>query len=230
MNIMWETFQEKLLKGLLDGDDDSCLILARLVLSQGASPTEFFTNCVTPVMVEVGNLFETLEIFLPEMVIAAEIVKTINDQVLQPAILEDQAGEMIQSQGKVALATVQGDMHDIGKNMVALMLRVNGFDVVDLGINVAPAEIVERSKQEQVDIIGMSSLLTTCLPYMKDTVDYLNAKGLRNEFAVIIGGAAPNDEFARAIGVDGQGHSAVEAVRMCKEIMHAKAEIETDPK
>jgi trimethylamine corrinoid protein len=124
--------------------------------------------------------------------------------------------------GKVALASVQGDLHDIGKNMVALMLKVNGFDVVDLGTNVAPSDIVDRAIQENVDIIGLSSLLTTCLPYMKDTIDYLTARGLRQKFAVIIGGAAPNEAFARAIGADAQGHSAPEAVKICKDIMQAR--------
>lgn len=221
--IMWEPLIQEFLEGLLAGDYDRASTISRKTMQQGATPAEFFLECITPALVEVGNRFETLEICLPEMVIAAEIVRKINDEIVQPLLLEDRgAGGSFRPLGKVVLATIQGDLHDIGKNMVALLLKVNGFEVVDLGINVPPAVIIDRAREEQADIIGMSSLLTTCLPYMKDMVDQLKAGGLRESFAVIIGGAAPTDEFAERIGVDGVGHSAAEAVRMCKAIMGAR--------
>jgi len=222
MNTNWEAIEKEFADLLIAGGAQPALDRTRELLAAGVSPLDFFQLGITPAMVEVGQQFETLDIFLPEMVVAAEIVKRINDEILQPA-LAAAGGAATQSLGKVALASVQGDLHDIGKNMVALMLKVNGFDVVDLGTNVPPAEIVERALQEKVDIIGLSSLLTTCLPYMKDTVDYLKARGLRDKYAVIVGGAAPTEAFARSIGADAQGHSAAEAVRICRDLVQSRA-------
>ncbi len=226
MSTDWTSLEKEFADLLIAGVAQPALDRTRQLLAAGVSPLDFFQLCITPAMVEVGRQFETLEIFLPEMVVAAEIVKAINDEILQPALAAGGNAGAVQSLGKVALASVQGDLHDIGKNMVALMLKVNGFDVVDLGTNVAPMEIVDRAVQEKVDIIGLSSLLTTCLPYMKDTVDHLKARRLRDRYAVIIGGAAPTEAFAQAIGVDAQGHSAAEAVRICREIMKSRAHAE----
>ena len=152
----------------------------------------------------------------------------MNDEVINPAIDAAQS-KKIEALGKVLLATVQGDLHDIGKNMVGLMLKVNGFDVVDLGTNVSPSDIVNRANEEKVDIIGMSSLLTTCLPYMKDVYDYLEGKGIRNQYAVIIGGAATTPNFADDVGADGFGHSAAEAVTLCQKIMKSPSQKRISP-
>ncbi len=215
----WKEFADLLLLG----EPEQALEKTRQLLAQGVTPVDFFQQCVTPAMVEVGNRFETLDIFLPEMVGAAEIVKQIDEEIIQPLMISSGTSRsQVEAAGKIALASVQGDLHDIGKNMVALMLRANGFEVVDLGVNVSPSEIVDRAEQEKVQIIGLSSLLTTCLPYMKDVIDYLKARGIRQKYAVIIGGAAASEEFANAIGADAQGHSAPEAVRICKEIMSSK--------
>ena len=218
----WKAVQTEFAALLIAGAPKPAIEKARQLLAEGVLPLDFFQQCITPAMAEVGNQFETLEIFLPEMVVAAEIVKRVNDELIQPALASSANGGALAGVGKVALASVQGDLHDIGKNMVALMLKVNGFEVVDLGTNVAPAEIVDRALKEKVDIIGLSSLLTTCLPYMKDTVDYLKARGVREHYAVIIGGAAATEAFARSIGADAQGHSAPEAVRICKDLMQAR--------
>jgi len=213
-----EKTQKDFLEILLAGDSEKAVSLAREVLDGGTAPTEFFETCISPSLEEIGKRFETLDIFLPEMVTAAEVVQTVNDQVITPAV-ETSDSEGITSAGKVLMATVQGDLHDIGKNMVVLMLKVNGFEVVDLGTNVSPSEIVERAESEGVNIIGMSSLLTTCLPYMKDVFDYLDGKDTRNEYAVIMGGAATTPEFSEEMGANGYGHSAAEAVALCQKIM-----------
>ncbi len=226
MNTDWKAVEKEFADMLIAGVAEPALDRTRQLLAAGVSPLDFFQLCITPAMVEVGRQCETLDIFLPEMVVAAEIVKRINDEILQPALAAGGNAAAVQSLGKVALASVQGDLHDIGKNMVALMLKVNGFEVVDLGTNVPPADIVDRAVKERVDIIGLSSLLTTCLPYMKDTVDYLKARGLRDHYAVIIGGAAPTEAYAQAIGVDAQGHTAAEAVRICRDIMSSRAPAE----
>ena len=213
-----EKVQKDFLEILLAGDSDKAVSLAKEVLDGGTAPTEFFETCISPSLEEIGKRFETLDIFLPEMVTAAEVVQTVNDQVITPAV-ETSDSEGITSAGKVLMAAVQGDLHDIGKNMVVLMLKVNGFEVVDLGTNVSPSEIVERAESEDVNIIGMSSLLTTCLPYMKDVFDYLDGKSTRDKYAVIMGGAATTPEFSEEMGANGYGHSAAEAVALCQKIM-----------
>jgi trimethylamine corrinoid protein len=218
MSIQWKEIQETFINSLLEEEEEEAIRIAQDVLSEGARPEQLFESCVTPSLVEIGARFERLEIFLPEMVAAAEIVQAVNEQVIQPSI-ESSGGEGVGSQGKVVLATVEGDLHDIGKNMVNLMLQVNGFEVIDLGVNVSAEEIVKVAEQENADIIGLSSLLTSCLPYMRDVVELLQAKRLREQFEVIIGGAAPTAEFAHSGGFDAQGHTAAEAVTICKSIL-----------
>jgi 5-methyltetrahydrofolate--homocysteine methyltransferase len=217
-SIEWKSVEDSFLEALLDGEEDQSIEIAANALKAGATPVEFFEQAIAPSLAKIGTMFEELEIFLPEMVTAADIVNRVNDEVINPAV-EAGAGEAAKAVGKVVLATVQGDLHDIGKNMVALLLRVNGFDVVDMGINVPPSDIVARAEQESADIIGLSTLLTTCLPYSKDVYDYLEGKGTRDQYAVIIGGAAVTESFADEVGADGIGHSGADAVRICKELM-----------
>jgi methylmalonyl-CoA mutase cobalamin-binding domain/chain len=222
MGIGLEELQAQLLEKLLDGESGEAVSLAHEALAQGVSPVDFIEGCVTPALAEIGNRFEELDIFLPEMVVAAEIVQEINDQVISPALDEGDPDERGRTQGKVLMATVQGDLHDIGKNMVGQLLSVSGFEVVDMGIDVPPGDIVKRAELEGVDIIGLSTLLTTCLPYVKDTVEYLELKGIRDKYAIIIGGAAPTAEFSEQVGVDAYGHSAAEAVTICRSIMEKR--------
>jgi 5-methyltetrahydrofolate--homocysteine methyltransferase len=214
----WETIQSKFIDILLAGDESSAVDLVRESLAGGTSPMEFFENCIAPSLKEVGRRFETLDIFLPEMVTAADVVEKINREVINPVLAEAQGGKNF-SIGKVLLATVQGDLHDIGKNMVSLMLKVNGFEVIDMGTSVAPADIVSRAVQENVDIIGLSALLTTCLPYMKEVGEYLEAKNLRQKFYLIVGGAATNPDVAEEMGANAHGSSAAEGVEKCKLLM-----------
>jgi methylmalonyl-CoA mutase cobalamin-binding domain/chain len=220
MNIQWEDIKNDFLCSLLSENKENALRIAEVTLEKGVTAQLFFETCIMPALVEIGEKFMRLDIFLPEMIAAAEIVKVVNEEVIGPQI-EKLKSEKIVSKGKVLLATIQGDVHDIGKNMVNLMLTVNGFDVVDLGVDVAPTKIIEKAEQEEVDIIGMSSLLTSCLPYMKDVVDLLKTKGLRDKYKVIIGGAAPTADYASKMGVDAQGHSAAEAVRICVDFLES---------
>jgi methylmalonyl-CoA mutase cobalamin-binding domain/chain len=221
-NINLDTQKKKFLEFLLDGEMNAAVALSTEEMEKGISPVEFFEGCIAPALEDIGEKFENLDIFLPEMMIAARIVQRINDDVLTPRV-KDSTGEQGGHRGKILIATVQGDLHDIGKNMVALMLRVNGFEVFDLGTNIPPAEIVAQAESNQVDIIGLSSLLTTCLPYMKDVFNQLEDKRKRDQFAIIMGGAAVTPEFAERVGADGFGHSAAEAVKLCKSIMQAQA-------
>lgn len=216
----WEAIQNEYLDLLLNGTTDPAIERTRQLLAAGVTPLDFFQQVITPALAEIGRRFEELEIFLPELATAGETVKAISEAVINPA-LAAASQERIQ-QGKVVLGTVQGDLHDIGKNMVGLMLGVHGFDVIDLGTNVSPAEFVNRAEKEQADIIAMSALLMTCLPYMKDVLDRLVGLGLRHKYAVIVGGAPTSPEYARSIGADAYGTNAAEAVRICRDLMQAR--------
>lgn len=214
----WETLQPQFIAFMLSGDEDAAVAMARDTLEGGATPVEFFENVIAPSLQDVGKRFETLDIFLPEMVTAADTVEKVNTEVINPAVAEAE-GDANMSLGKVLLATVQGDLHDIGKNMVGLMLKVNGFEVIDLGTNVSPSDIIARAEQENVDIIGMSALLTTCLPYMKDVGDMLVGKGIREKYAVIIGGAATTPDITEEMGANTYGSSAADGVEKCKMLL-----------
>jgi len=214
--------QPLLLEYLLAGNAAEALALAQKALDDGAKPMEFFEVCIGPSLKDIGQRFETLDIFLPEMVIAAEVVQKVNEQVINPAIEADNSEEII-SAGKVLLATVQGDLHDIGKNMVDMMLQVNGYQVINMGIDVPADTIVAKAEEENVDIIGLSALLTTTLPYMHDVISFLEGKGIRHKYKVIVGGAAPTPEYTQEIGADGHGRNAAAAVELCNQIMTIKA-------
>lgn len=191
--------------------------MARAELAEGVTPLDLFRSVIEPVLKDVGDRFSRLEIFLPELMKAGAVVKAIQQQALEPAIR--QAGTQTTAVGKVVIGTCQGDIHDIGKNMVALMLQVNGFNVVDLGTNVEPKEFIAAAKREEADIIAMSSLLTPSLPYIKDLVDRLNAFGLRGRFLVVAGGAPVTRAWANTAGVDGFAEDAIQAVEVCRQLL-----------
>jgi methanogenic corrinoid protein MtbC1 len=216
----WEAIRAEYLDLLLDGVPEPAIERTRQLLATGVTPLDFFQQVITPVLAEIGRRFEELEIFLPELATAGETVKAVSDTVINPALAAASQTQM--RQGKVVLGTVQGDLHDIGKNMVGLMLGVHGFDVIDLGTNIPPAEFVNRAEKEQADIIAMSALLMTCLPYMKDVLDRLGGLGLRHKYAVIVGGAPTSPEYARSIGADAYGTNAAEAVRVCQELVQSR--------
>jgi methylmalonyl-CoA mutase cobalamin-binding domain/chain len=169
----------------------------------------------------VGGKFGRLDIFLPELLDAAEIARAVSEQVIQPSLWEKQ-GSDVPKRGTVLLASVRGDLHDIGKNMVALMLEVNGFDVVDMGVDVGTREIIDRAVEVKADIIGLSSLMTTSMPYMKEVVEVLDGLGLKGQFAVIVGGAPITPKYSEEIGADAFGRDAVEGVQECIKLMSRK--------
>jgi methanogenic corrinoid protein MtbC1 len=213
----WQALKDEWVELLLCGQEAPAIEQARARLAEGVGPQEFFENIITPALEEIGRQFEELEIFLPELATAGEIVQAISDAVINPALAA--ASQQRAQQGTVVLGTVQGDLHNIGKNMVGLMLSVHGFTVVDLGTNVSPIEFVNRAEKEHADIIAMSALLMTTLPYMKDVVDRLVALRLRDKYRVIIGGAPTSPEVAQKFGADAYGANAAEAVRTCRELM-----------
>jgi trimethylamine corrinoid protein len=204
-----------------DGDKERGVRLAASALAEGITPLEFFLDAIQPVLHTIGAAFSRLEIFLPELMRAGMVVKAMHEQVLEPAILRT-PGTATTHTGVVITGTCQGDIHDIGKNMVALMLQVNGFDVTNLGTNVAPRQFIEEARKHQADIIAMSSLLTTSMPYMRDLTELLKGWNMRDQFLVVVGGAPITEAYARKIGADGFGQDAMRAVNVCMQLMERK--------
>jgi methanogenic corrinoid protein MtbC1 len=218
----FEAFRATLQQAIEDGSPAQGVEMARAALAEGLSPLAFFRGVVEPVLTEVGDRFSRLEIFLPELMRAGMVVKAMQAQVLEPAIKA--SGGQAFSEGTVVIGAAQGDIHDIGKNMVSLMLQVNGFKVVDLGTNVSPKAFIEAGRRDNADIIAMSSLLTPSMPYIRDTVQLVEGLGLRGRLLLIAGGAPVTREWAASIGLDGFGEDAVEAVEVCRRLMAARRE------
>ena len=218
----YEKMQAALTDLLLGDDPQAGKAWAEQVLEGEIGVTDFFNFVFTPAMAAVGDKFGRMEIFLPELMDAADRAKAISDEVLQP-MLTASGSEQEMMRGKIVIASVKGDLHDIGKNMVVLMLRVNGFEVVDMGVDVPPREILEKAKEVKADIIGLSSLMTTSMPYMKECVELRDGFGFKDNFAVIVGGAPITAEYSAEIGADAFGKSAVEAVERCLALLDRAA-------
>lgn len=226
MSISQEKKQElqaKIREAVADYDGAEIGIpVTQQALDDGITPIEIFQEVISPVMEKIGDQFAKLEIFLPELMVAGMVIKQIQEKVLEPAIKAAGAGSG--SMGKVVIGTCQGDLHDIGKDMVALMLQVNGFEIVDLGIDNSPQKFIDAAKNEKADIIAMSALLTPSVPYISDVSKLLEGFGIRDQFKIIVGGAAVTKRWVERNDIDGYGRDAVEAVEICRSIMEAQKE------
>ena len=196
------------------GKCDEVRQLVEGALEQGVPAIEILEKGLRSAMEEVGRRFEILEIFLPDVMLAADAMKAGVD-VLRPHLGADMGG----SGGVVLIGTVEGDVHDIGKNIVAIMLEGAGFTVVDLGYDVPVMTFVERAVEVNPDIVAMSSLMTTTMVHMPRVIKSLTDQGVRAQVKAIVGGAPVLPEWAREIGADGYGENATEAVNIVKELM-----------
>jgi 5-methyltetrahydrofolate--homocysteine methyltransferase len=215
MSMSPETI-EAMSRALAEGDDAEAVALVQEALADGSEPEHIFAEVITPTLTEVGEKFHRLEIFLPEMMLAADAAKAVF-AVLQPVIEARKA--TIASPGRIVIGTVAGDVHDIGKNMVATMLEVNGFEVINLGCNVAPDVFLRTAREKKADIIAMSSLLTTSLPYIRDVLDILNETGAVGTYKIMVGGGPVTAEWAQQVGADGHGKDAAEAVTVARRLV-----------
>jgi methylmalonyl-CoA mutase cobalamin-binding domain/chain len=172
-------------------------------------------SAASDAMREIGDQFAAFEIFLPDLMIAGEKMKRCM-ALLQPQIKSEADAK---GSGKIIIGTVSGDLHDIGKNLVATMLAVGGFQVVDLGVNVPPLEFVKAGRDQRATVLALSSLMTASLPYQKEVIDLLTEMGLRDRLYVIVGGGPVTDEFAARIGADGWAANAALAVSLCKQLV-----------
>ncbi len=181
-------------------------------LESGMSADEVLQQGMMKAMAVVGEKFKKDEIFVPEVLVAARAMKR-GMKVLKPVLVDDK----VESQGTVLLGTVKGDLHDIGKNLVGMMLEGGGFEVIDMGVDVEAAEFVAKLKEEQADVLAMSALLTTTMPEMKNVIDVLKEEGLRDKVKVIIGGAPVTCDYADQIEADAYAKDAASAVDKVKE-------------
>jgi len=205
---------KKLFEGVLGGVLDSAAEAAQEALDAGITPLKAIDEGMSPAIKEVGERFGKGEMFLPEMVASADAMEAAL-AILEPHFEGDEG----ESKGKVLIATVQGDIHDIGKNIVVALLKVNGFDVVDIGRDIASTDIVDKSVDLGVEVIGLSGLLTTSLPMMRDIIEMLDDDGVRDQYKVIIGGGPTSQDYADEIGADGYGETAYSAVELCNQIL-----------
>jgi 5-methyltetrahydrofolate--homocysteine methyltransferase len=205
------TLLSDLSERLYHGEIDAVVRLVQQGLEEGLPPLEIINGGLIPGMEEVGCDFRDGLMFLPEVMVAARAMHAAME-ILRPRLVESGAPRM----GKVVLGTVKGDVHDIGKNLVAMLLQGAGFDVVDLGVDVPPERFVETVAAEQPQVVGMSALLTTTMLAMQTTIEALKQAGLRDRVKIIIGGAPTTPEFAAEIGADGHGVDASAGVELVR--------------
>jgi len=211
---------EELLDRLRDlviaGDRERIGAAAEQALAAGMQPLEIIGRGLSPAMREVGERFRRYEVYLPEMMLAAEAWDHAM-AILEPRMAAQ--GQAAERAGRVVIGTVKGDVHSLGKNIVALMLRAGAFEVVDLGVDVPASTFVTEARRVKADIIGASALMTTTMPQQKAIVDYLEEQNLRGEFKVIIGGGCTTEKWAAEIGADGYAETAAEGVAVALRLV-----------
>jgi 5-methyltetrahydrofolate--homocysteine methyltransferase len=205
---------KEIFDSILEGSQKVTVAKVQQALDAGLNPGVILNDGMVAAMAEVGRLFEEGEYFVPEMLIAARAMQN-GLAVLKPHL----ASANVKSQGKVVAGTVKGDLHDIGKNLVCMMLEGAAFEIVDLGSDVTPEKFVEAVRSTGADVICMSALLTTTMPNMKNTIEALKTAGLRDKVKVMVGGAPLTDQYAREIGADGYAADASRAVALAKSLL-----------
>ena len=207
---------EAVREALLAFDQDKLVETTKKAIEQGRSPQELL-DAITTALREVGDKFEKGEFFLAELVTAGEAAKIVISEYLKPLLKRD--GSQSRPIGRIAIGTVAGDIHDIGKGIVASMLFTTGFEVTDLGVDVPAEKFVETVRNDKPEIVAMSALLTTTLPMQRETIEALKKSQLRDKVKVIVGGSPVTTEWAQEIGADGYAEDAVGAVKLVKKIL-----------
>jgi corrinoid protein of di/trimethylamine methyltransferase len=211
-----EPVLERLANAILEGEAEQAVAAAKEALAAGIPPLTIVEEGANKGMQVVGEKFSKYEIFLPELILAGDAMNAALPVLL--ASLSRADAESLR-QGKVVIATATGDIHDIGKNIVSALLTVSGFEVFDLGVNVDVKQILHKAQEVQADIIALSTLLSTSLPYQKDVIRYLVDAGKRDKYFVIVGGGPVAPSWAKEIGADGYGRTAAHASDLCKKLM-----------
>jgi corrinoid protein of di/trimethylamine methyltransferase len=211
-------FSQKLYDAIVDGKAAAAQAAVRAELAEGADPMALIAKTMIPAMDQVGKLFQEEEYFVPELMLAGRAMKAAMEP-LRPLL----AAAGAKPAGVIVAGTVQGDLHDIGKNLVVSMLEGAGFEVHDLGADVSPDAFIAAIRQHRPQILCLSALLTVTMPAMKTTLDAIDAAGLRSQLKVLVGGAPVTTRYAREIGADGYGASATDAVTLARDLISKAA-------
>ena len=207
---------QKLTNSIIEGDADAATALTTQALQAGNDPMTIINVGLVPGMNVVGERFASGEYFLPNLVIAGSAMQQAM-QLLEPALKERQ--QVRTSLGKVVIGTVHGDIHEIGKSLVATMLSANGFEVLDLGVDVPTEKFLEKVQESGAQLLGLSALLTTTMTVQRDVIEALDDAGIRSKVKVLVGGAPVNQDWANSIGADGYAEDAMAAVALAKRMM-----------
>lgn len=213
---MSEELFGKMAQAVIDGEKEDAEALAKEALAQGVDPLEAINKGYTAGMDVVGELFSSGEYFLPDLILGGEAMKAAL-AVLEPALKA--SGQARKVLGNVVLGTVKGDIHEIGKALVGTMLAANGFEVYDLGIDIASEVFVEKAKEYKADIVALSALLTTTMLYQREVIELLAEAGLRGQVKVMVGGSPVTPEWAADIGAEGFAEDAASSVAVAKRLM-----------
>lgn len=211
-----EELLQDIYTSILNGENTVVPAKVQTALDAGMDPARILNEGMIAAMAEVGRLFEEGEYFVPEMLISARSMQA-GLALLKPKLVQAN----VKSAGKIVAGTVKGDLHDIGKNLVCMMLEGAGFEIVDLGVDVSAEKFVAAASAGDVDIVALSALLTTTMPNMKTTIEAIKAAGLRDKVKIIVGGAPVTDAYARQIGVDGYSPDASRAVNVARSLVSA---------
>jgi len=207
---------QKLHQAVIDGDWKTAAAVTEAAIAEGTAALTIVNGCLVPAMAEVGRRYECEEYFVPELLLAARAMKA-SMQIVRPLLTATGA----QPVGRVVIGTVKGDLHDIGKNLVASLLEGGGFEVIDLGADVAPERFIEAAAARHADLVALSALLTVTMTSMKTTIDAFQTAGLREKVKIMVGGAPVTQQYADAIGADGYGESAGAAVALARKLVAA---------
>ncbi len=204
-------------KAVVAGNIELTKNLTKAAIDQGISPEKILRNALIAGMDEVGELFKANEIYVPEVLLSAKSMQQAM-QLLRPLLVKDG----VKPVGRIVIGTVQGDLHDIGKNLVAMMLEGAGFEIIDLGNDVPPERFVEKAIETQASIVAMSALLTTTMYSMKETIDLLKKNNLDGKIKTMVGGAPVTESFAKEIGATAYGEDAASAVEIARKLIGEK--------
>jgi 5-methyltetrahydrofolate--homocysteine methyltransferase len=205
---------KELYDAILNGDAKKAYVATQAALAAGAEPMQLIADSMVPAMDEVGRLFEAEEYFVPELLLAGRAMKSAME-LIRPLLVA--SGQRMAV--RVIIGTVKGDLHDIGKNLVAAMLEGGGFEVIDLGADVAPELFIEAASTRNANLVALSALLTVTMPSMKTTIDAFQAAGVRQRVKIMVGGAPVTQQYADAIGADGYSDSAGSAVALARKLV-----------
>ena len=214
-----EQILEKLAAAVVDGEEEEAKILARAAVNSQVEPLEAIEKGLSKGMEIVGGQFDSGEVYLPELLMAAASFNAAM-AILTPEI--EAQKKQVAKMGKVLIGTVKGDVHSIGKDIVASVLDTSGFEVTDMGVDNSSLEIIQEAEKIHADVIALSSLMTTTMPGQKEVIDMLKEMGLREKYFVIIGGGPVNQTWADRIGADGYGRSAIDSAALVKELIAGK--------